>query len=116
MDGRGIDAITRRAAAAITRRTSLIALAVAALTASSTPRTTEAGGRCRKRIKKLCAEFELDCRQMVVGYCSLKYPNPNQINEEQACEAKLRLCCPDFSASCNVRDGMGCLLANSLSV
>ena len=116
MDGRGLDAITRRAAAAITRRASLIALGVAAFTAARPPRTTKAGGRCRKRIKKLCADFELDCRQMVVGYCALKYPNPSEFTEEQACEAKLRLCCPDFSASCNVRDGMGCLLANSLSV
>jgi hypothetical protein len=107
MEAQRFDAITRIWTRTPRRRV-LGGLAGSALGALATvPQATEAAGTCRKRIKKMCAEFRLDCRVMAGAYCSFKFPN--DFNQRVACENNLYPCCDPLS-SCDVRTNHGCLL------
>ena len=116
MTGNGFDAFARRAAAATTRRASLLALGGTVLAAAPMPRAAEARRGCRKKIAKtckrkidtMCEGFEIDCRNMVVAYCNFIHPSDPQ--QALQCDNNLKPCCTPL-LSCDVRSNHECLLS-----
>ena len=100
MTGIGFDAFTRRAAEAITRRKSVLALGAAALGAATTPMVAEAG-KCGKKVKKKCEKQVEQCLAAVDEVCDLK--------GGQECVDSCSDCC-DPESKCLDQENFECLL------
>jgi hypothetical protein len=86
------ESVTRQAAAAVSRRTSLLTLGGAALAASiATPDVSEAkkGKDCKKKEKQRCSKDAAACKTTVIDVCE----------DEAACLAALTPCCDECSAN-----------------
>jgi hypothetical protein len=100
MTGISFDAFTRRAAEAITRRKSVLALGAAALGAATTPMVAEAG-RCGKKVKKKCEKQVEQCEDAVADVCTDK--------GGEACVNACADCC-NPEDKCLNQDNFECLL------
>lgn len=95
-----LDAATRRAASALTRREALLALggaALAASTASPLAANGGNGGKAGKKAKKACKRQGEQCRQLVIATCR---------GDQDCVEDQLRCC--NFFAKCEAGPGFAC--------
>lgn len=102
MNDRNIDAITRNAATAISRRTSLLSIGGAALTAAMTVPALAKPGKSGKSALKRCKKQTGQCRIAIAEHCA-------PLEEPQICEAFLGACCETL-AQCNAGLTITCLL------
>ena len=108
MNGIGFDAFARRAAAVVSRRTSLLALGGLAL--GATTQSAPVGANKKKRKKKdkddngnqRCANQKQQCLQSVDDFCESR-------PEIATCETACNLCC-DSLATCDAGTSTTCLL------
>lgn len=101
MTGISFDAFTRRAAEAVTRRTSVLALGAAALGVATTPRVAEAG-KCGKKVKKKCADLEAQCFAAVADVCDGRPDEEDCLACEECCRSE-RACIDRETFSCLLR-------------
>jgi hypothetical protein len=114
MSESAFDAFTRRAAAAISRRSSLAALGGAALAAAVTGPSVVSVSKAGKRAKKKCKRQKNQCEDTVRSFCeevnTMKRDAPKRIvaegGEEERCLQILLECCE----VCNVNVGVNCVL------
>ncbi|MGH2614317.1 MAG: hypothetical protein ACRDJC_03680 [Thermomicrobiales bacterium] len=92
--------LTRRAAAAVTRRHSFLTLGAATLTAAAAPKSVEAG-KAGKKARKKCKRQRGKCRASVEEFCE----------GDATCESSLLPCC-DPLATCNAGASTECLLTS----
>jgi hypothetical protein len=97
MSDQSIYEITRRAAAAVTRRHSFLLMAGAS-TAAATPLTAEAG-EAGKKARKRCKRQRGACRASVEEFCA----------GAPGCLDHLLPCCEPL-ATCNARESTECLI------
>jgi hypothetical protein len=111
MNGNAFDAFTRQAAAAITRRTSLLTIGGGALTAAvAAPRLATAKKGGKKKNDK-CKKQKAKCQEGVQEFCE----NTPQPKDQEQCILILSECC-EFFKSCNARQGTLCLLEEVFTV
>src|SRR5690349_22583939 len=98
--------IARSAVATVSRRASLSALGVAALSAATFPSQTEAKKRCSKKSADRCAKQNGFCAVAVADVCNAHPTNPDLCNGRcSQCCFNLRNC--DAS---EVYDSLKCLM------
>jgi hypothetical protein len=100
MNGNAFDAFTRQAADAISRRTSLLAIGGATLTAVAAPSIARA-----KKKKNKCRKQKGKCEEAVRELCE----NQNCQKTEEQCLSILLPCC-EFFSNCNAKQGVTCLV------
>jgi hypothetical protein len=117
MNEQAFDGLTRRAAAAVSRRSSLAALGGAALAAGLVaPTPYDVRAAKGKKKKKKCQKQLGQCQEATKEFCdSLPIVKivAQSVTAEGTCEAFLSECCSHFS-SCNAREGVECLLERVL--
>ncbi len=102
MNDRIFDTVTRNAATAVSRRTSLLSIGGAALTAATTGPALARPGKSRKSPYKQCKKQTAQCRAAIADYCA-------PLTEPQICEAFLGNCCETL-AQCDAGLTITCLL------
>jgi hypothetical protein len=113
------DAFTRKAAQAVSRRSSLAALSGAALAAGllATPITSAAkdnkGKKAKQKAKKRCTQQEDQCHEAVQVFCTpAAAASAESVTAEgtpEFCKQQFSPCC-EFFANCDARTGVACLL------
>jgi hypothetical protein len=95
-----IDAVTRRLAGVVSRRSSLRALGAAALAATVTRPSLAKAGKARKNSRKRCNRQAPQCRAFYRDFCQ---GNPT-------CEEDFFACCT-FLGRCNASGWLQCFYA-----
>lgn len=108
MNGNAFDALTRQAAAAISRRRSFLTLGGAALTAAIAAPSIAEAGKAGKKAKKKCKKQVDKCEAKVRDFCELQ-------KGEEECLADLLPCCQPLKG-CNAGESTECFLDNFLVV
>jgi hypothetical protein len=98
-----LDALARRASALPNRRTSLKALAAAALLGAA-PLAAQAKGNASKKAKKRCKKQVAPCRAVLEPACAPGNPD---------CPGDVARCC-QFLAQCNAGAAMQCVTSTFL--
>ncbi len=91
--------VTRRAAAAVTRRHSFLTLGGAALMAAVAAPATAEAGKAAKKAKKRCKRQKGQCRTSVEEFCGSNAP----------CLESLLQCCEPL-ATCNAGASTDCFI------
>lgn len=89
MNGSAFDAFARHAAAAVSRRTSLLTLGGAALTAAIAAPVAANANEARKKVKKKCKKQGKQCRSATIEVCE---GNQNCVDSLVPCCAFLARC------------------------
>ena len=97
MCGKGFEALAVRAADAVTRRTSLLALGGAVLAGAAAPAVS--GGKAGEKAKKKCRRQGKQCRAFATAECG---------NDQECLDAFLPCCA--FFARCQAGRGLPCLV------
>ncbi|MGH2614319.1 MAG: hypothetical protein ACRDJC_03690 [Thermomicrobiales bacterium] len=105
MIGSAFDAITRRAADVVSRRSSLRAMGGAALVAAAAAPTVTRAGKAGKRAKKKCKRQGRQCREAIPLVCAVYLPN----NDPEQCAEFLNPCC-DFLEKCQAAQYFTCFI------
>jgi hypothetical protein len=95
MTDMSFDALTRRAAATITRRRSLLALSAATVGAAALPGSVRAGrctNTCNKKLEHKCKQQAAQCVEAVEGVCG-QVSNPT--TRQQCLDSCLPACDPE---------------------
>lgn len=103
MNDRIVDTVARDAAAAVSRRTSLLRIGAALGAAMTVPALAEAG-KSRKNAGKRCRKLKGQCLAAVAEYCASR-------ELPQVCEAFLAPDCEPL-AQCNAREAIARILMN----
>lgn len=107
MNNHHFDTVARDAAAAVSRRTSLLTIGGAALAAVMARPASAKGGKSRNTSLKRCKKQTGQCLAAVAEYCApLELP--------QVCEAFLGPCCETL-AQCDAGRTVACLLSIAAS-
>ena len=107
MNNHHFDTVARDTAAAVSRRTSLLAIGGAALTAAMAQPASAKRGNSRNTSQKRCKTQTGQCLAAVAEYCApLELP--------QVCEAFLGPCCEKL-AQCDAGRTVSCLLSIAAS-
>jgi hypothetical protein len=127
MNEQTFDLFTRRAAEAVSRRSSLAALGGATLAAGLlAPLAAEAkdnkAKKAKKKAKKKCRKQEGQCNEAVQAFCNALLNNNNlaeTVGDEgiplNECIERFSFCCQFFS-NCNAQQGTQCLLERSILI
>lgn len=103
MNDRIVDTVSRDAAAAVTRRASLLSIGGAAVAAALGGPALAKPGASDKRARKRCLNQTSQCRAAIAEYCpSLEAPG--------VCAGFLSPCC-DSLAQCNAAQSTACFLS-----
>jgi hypothetical protein len=107
MTGIGFDALTRRAAEAVSRRKSLFAIGAAALGIAAAPTATRAKD-CDKKCDERCKKQKNHCEKAVEEFCAGS-------KDDVACENSCKPCCKELK-DCKAGDATTCLLECTAAV
>jgi ribulose kinase len=99
MHGATFDALTRRTATAVSRRSSLVALGGAALGTAAAPWHASAG-KAGKKAKKKCRKQVNKCKNAVRDYCNTLMSFEECLDELLPCCDPLRKCQAGSSTEC----------------
>lgn len=108
MTDHAFDAIARHAAAAVSRRSSLLALGGAALAASAVGPSVARAGKAGKKAKKKCKRQRGPCLDTVELVCA-ELTDPGA--EREQCIETFTECC-GFLAKCQAANFFECVLGN----
>jgi hypothetical protein len=106
------DALTRRAADVVTRRSSLLALGGAGLAASLAMPELATAGKAGKKAKKKCRSQGTPCREFADQICEL-FLDPGSSQDQ--CKEAAKDCCPAIEG-CKGAEFFDCALSVIISI
>jgi hypothetical protein len=114
MNQHAFDVVTRSAADAVSRRSSLAALGAAALAAGLLAPTTFAAKdkakKAKKKARKKCRNQQGQCEASVQAFCaSINSMATESVTAEGSCLGLLSPCCT-FLSTCNASSSTTCFL------
>jgi hypothetical protein len=114
MNGTAFDTITLRAAAAISRRSSLLTLGGAALGVTLAAPLVAEAGKAGKKARKKCKKQVGKCKTVVAEFCSTIEADTRSrqviaSGGEAECLAVLNPCC-EFLRNCSADDSTECII------